>query len=416
MSGRGRPQRKRRAPAIFSPSSSPGSKNFRESFSTPSTKTNKLINKRKVPEHNSENTYPHVRNDGLDSPNLSDASFGSKFNRSSKIEQTPGAQSVTVSFPNSEEPKRDRVLDKEVSDSDYSPQFPAKNLFPFATSKKHSQNGKYVRPLQVPLLPTYDDTAVPVGATLSPSLKQKIINGNYVDFALLVDIDNLSDSDSDLEEGSFSLKNGNLKLSKAKTKNKVITFPDWVGAWNVFTCVFLESLQDLSYVFKFGKHLEIVRGLYKAGKDWRHYDLKFRKYVEAGVARWGVTKSELYDKSFLRVGSFGTNKRKTTVVQKSSKFRYYCFGFHKGSCQVNNCKYKHFCKLCGQFGHGALACHFKNRAEVHEQFPSKVQNVKGQLTIRDTPHYDKNGNFRSSAHTWTNPNKKAAHYPSYSYQ
>ena len=43
MSGRGRPQRKRRAPAIFSPSSSPGSKNFRESFSTPSTKTNKLI-------------------------------------------------------------------------------------------------------------------------------------------------------------------------------------------------------------------------------------------------------------------------------------------------------------------------------------------------------------------------------------
>ena len=414
MSGRGRPQRKRRAPVIFSPSSSPVSKNFCESFSTPSTKTNKLINKRKVPEHNSENSYPHVRNDGLDSPNLSDASFGSKFNRSSKIDQTPGAQSVTVSLPNSDEPNRDRVLAKEVSDSDCSPQIPAKNLFPLSTTKKHSQNGKYVRPLQVPLLPTYDDTAVPVGATLSPSLRQKIINGNYVDFALLVDIDNLSDSDSDLEEGSFTLKNGNLKLSKAKTKNKFISFPDWVGAWNVFTCVFLESHQDLSYVFKFGKHLEIVRGLYKAGKDWRHYDIKFRKYVEAGVARWGVTKSELYDKSFLRVESVGTNKRKTTVVQKSSKSLSFCYGFQKGSCQKNNCKYKHYCKLCGQFGHGAHACHLNSHAVVHEQFPSRVQNVRGQLVNRNT--HDKNENFRSSAHTWTNPYKKGAHYPSHSYQ
>ena len=284
MSGRGRPKRKRRAPVIFSPSSSPVSKNFCESFSTPCTKTNKCINKRKVSEHNTENSFHHVRTDGLVSPNLSDVSSGSKLNRSSISErQTTGGQSVTVPLPNSDEPYRDRVLDKEVSDSDYSPQIPAKNLFPIPTSNKHSQNGKYVRPLQVPLLPTYDDSAVPVGATLSPSLRQKIINGNYVDFALLVDIDNLSDSDSDLEEGSFSLKNGTLKLSKAKTKNKFLTFPDWVGAWNVFTCVFLESHQDLSYVFKFGKHLEIVRGLYKAGRDWRHYDIKFRKYVEAGV-------------------------------------------------------------------------------------------------------------------------------------
>ena len=246
-----------------------------------------------------------------------------------------------------------------------------------------------------------DNSIIPVGAGLKEDIVKQILDNKYIDFSkYLLDHDELSDSD-DEAEGSYDVKQGVLTLKPKKGKKKFMSFQDWVGCWNTYTAIILESFPDVSLVGKFAKHLEIVKKLSKAGKDWRHYDKIFRKLVAVGKASWGTVKSELYNESFLREA-----KGKKVEIKKTKLGL--CFAFQHGTCRNNPCPYKHQCDNCYRIGHGRHRCQARqqkayNFASVTRYLPNKpFQSDNTQFFRKNTKRGANNfrNKFSSYNNTW----------------
>lgn len=216
--------------------------------------------------------------------------------------------------------------------------------------------------------PAFDSSFIPVDAHVGTDMRQKIINNVFIDFRKLLETNENSGDESD--GGTFSLKDGILKLKQNKQNKADISFTDWVGAWNIFVAIYSDVSEDSEIVNKMSKHLETVRKLLKAGKDWRFYDVKFRHLIESGHASWGSVKGETYNEAFLR-----DMKAKKTTPSSNVKPKNYakgvCFKYQHDLCLYGQaCKYLHICQLCHSPSHPFSKCFLTSRR--NSQFQDRL--------------------------------------------
>ena len=358
MSGRGRPVRKIKARRLFSPSE----------FSNP--------------DYNPSTSKKTKKNHSL-----SDSPFSSPLARShSQINQTAGSPLCNsihdnTQFPEVEEGRlinppigHDTTAVNTANELGLDPAFhfdenPHANVIPLNQDTQnfihpetvgYDQNSFGMNP-GVPFreepvsFDSFDTDFIPVSAHVAPAVRQKIINGQFINFQKLIESDDRSDDDSDSNE--FIVKDGVLKVKKSQKKKGEISYTDWVGAWNIFSTIVTKTSNINEIYEKLAKHFETVRELEKAKKDWRYYDTQFRKLIAAGLAKWGSVKSEIYSKAFLR-DSKTQNNSKTNIMLPYKKSQNICKLFQSNSCYFGpNCKYLHICHICHSPTHPMARCY-----------------------------------------------------------
>ena len=219
MSGRGRPVRKIKARRLFSPSE----------FSNPDN--NPSTSKKTKKNHS-----------------LSDSPFSSPLGRShSQIDQTAGSPLCNSIPDNTPVPEiaddrlvnspsgHDTTVVNTANDLGLDPVFHFEdnqdpNLIPFnqytqdfihPETVNYDQNNFVMNPgvpsREEPVsFDSFDTDFIPVSAHVAPAVRQKIINGQFVNFEKLIESDDMSDDDSD--SGEFIVKDGVLKVKKSQKK------------------------------------------------------------------------------------------------------------------------------------------------------------------------------------------------------
>ncbi len=231
----------------------------------------------------------------------------------------------------------------------------------------------------------------PLGINVPQAMKTKIVNGEYVDFSVLLD---KSEGDAsqpwkrDEEYGvALSVNEGGQILWKSgKPKRHITSIHAWTSAFLIYSSVYLEAhphrVQELL------KYANVVRtAASRCGNGsfaWRLYDQNFRLRMQAQPQRsWGVIDGELwalYVSAPVRRNSlFNSGGMRPTGVRFSAgggqrQLRYnnqfggvqsavqspgkkpVCFDYNRNGCFRASCIYAHRCIKCNEGGHGSAQC------------------------------------------------------------
>ena len=189
-----------------------------------------------------------------------------------------------------------------------------------------------------------------LGAHVSATTKNKIINGEYVDLAQLLE----NTSKSDKQEKQIVLLDGVL-LTKEKTKQNIVNIEKWTDAFLVFA-----SIYTAAHPSKYQgmlKYINIIRlGASRLrGMGWKSYDEQFRFKMSMDPSKsWDSVDQELW-LLFMVDSNAIVNPMQHTPFSTNSTFNK-CYNFnYKGNCDRFPCNYKHACFRCSG-SHPFFAC------------------------------------------------------------
>ena len=197
-----------------------------------------------------------------------------------------------------------------------------------------------------------------VGAGLSSTLKQKIWDQKYVEFAELLFKDNsklsLAIQDDD-----------NPSLRFMRNPRRPLTEKHWAAAFDEFVAIHcLKFPSDLIPLLSYGKYIKL---LMSTGYNWAIYDREFRRMREETLCAWDhihldlqlmATKHQTKPDSHSFSG-YRARKYNNNAVQ-SNKSRV-CFAFNSPvqRCTRPHCPYEHVCKSCSN-SHPVFMCRKKH--------------------------------------------------------
>lgn len=225
-----------------------------------------------------------------------------------------------------------------------------------------------------------------LGFAVPASTKQKIWDGEYVDFALLLNdnsIQLLASTQQQQSELVFAVEGGNMVIRPAAPqKKKIDSLDKWQSAFHVFMAIFLAKHVDrAAELLKYAETIRLAAVQF-SGFGWRAYDEQFRLRRAADpTSSWGQMDVELWV-TVAAAAQMGPSPRQTiagyNTAYSGSKNSYgfinsggngrvnspgnrfaagHCFAFNKSQgCNFPNCKFAHKCSSCSRFGHNALSC------------------------------------------------------------
>ena len=206
-----------------------------------------------------------------------------------------------------------------------------------------------------------DEDYLIVGSHVDENTRNKITNGEYIDFAKLIPKDKImSEEDHRME---MINKNGmSFWVPVSDRESSSITgFSKWEQAFHVFSNIYTHYYPD-----KAGDLIQYNHVIYSAAQSfiWENvyrYDREFRMHlgrhhphrswstilqqVWTMCMRDKVTTPNHHNHGSGPSGAGGNARRKI------------CFNFNKGICTFGQrCKFDHKCSFCKKFGHGAFNC------------------------------------------------------------
>ena len=187
-----------------------------------------------------------------------------------------------------------------------------------------------------------------VGAMVPSSLKAKIKQLIFIDFRSLLPA--LDQNTNDPISITFSKETGNpLSISNnPPQKNKNLSMPDWLAAWNIFIAVMGDVRPDIRPV-KLCKHFQQIQRLHQARHNWSLYDSEFRRLIEFGLAQWGEINFGLLQLCQIAqppsVGKFQSQNNKLYIKNYPKGF---CFKYHAQNDCRGGCDFDHTCFNCGR--------------------------------------------------------------------
>ena len=218
------------------------------------------------------------------------------------------------------------------------------------------------------------NVATPLGLNrpLDKTLEDKILRGEYVDFALLLpDIlyrPQSPDIQLRFEDSSPGSPGSPLTLVRKK-KPVVDTFHKWLDAFTSYMLVIVvayprRSLELIKYQQIISKAVTKFKGL-----AWLSYDEQFRRRAAFDLSiAWDTIDLELWTVTFsglakphCSVCSSPYHQQDECPSQDPSKKprrpATVCFDFNKSSgCQRRPCHYPHVCRRCGSNSHALFTC------------------------------------------------------------
>ena len=206
-----------------------------------------------------------------------------------------------------------------------------------------------------------DNRSIPVGLLVSAELRQAIKNDKYIFLSQLTHLDD------DAGDTTVTInQTSGLKISKAKATYTPLSFPDWCGAWNTFTAIYLEEHADTAATLtgRLATHFETVHELYKEGDRWQYYDDTFRQLLEKKQATWGNIKTVIKTAASRRDHSQSTSTQSAVHYNSGAHATEMpflgtgtCHKWHRGNrCKMSECRFTHVCVVCKKPGHPTIKC------------------------------------------------------------
>lgn len=179
------------------------------------------------------------------------------------------------------------------------------------------------------------------------NLRQKIRQGKFVDFKLLVP----SPEGRSLAK-KFTLRDGHFQEVEDVSK---LHFYDWLKAYVVYMSVFLEFFPKAAQGML--RHMQVVQDMHGAGKDAVGYDRQFRRLkAQNPDVAWGEYMTELAN----GLRDVPPRKPASATLRAGAKFRPFskvCYRFNSpAGCELSTCSFPHKCRRCASMDHPMHRC------------------------------------------------------------
>ena len=218
-------------------------------------------------------------------------------------------------------------------------------------------------------LPTTSFGTAP-GDDISPSIRDKISKDMLINFA------DIFVKESDNGQGSVTINANSSSFTITKPKSqKPLTFLNWSKCFRSFMIVYLEThtyMHTLTLLRDMLTYHDTVQELYSKGGQWWDYDMHFRKLMSASPFRWSTLRIDLIwhysGQSSLGMADHKTKNYNSAKDPQSSTPYGFCRAYHSAKgCNLQNCKYKHYCYLC-EDKHSVIACTKKSANKTAAQY------------------------------------------------
>ena len=206
-----------------------------------------------------------------------------------------------------------------------------------------------------------DDNYLVIGVHIDQTMKQKIANHKYVDFARLLPKDRItSEDDHRMQLLSRGGSTYFVPVADRESAGNINSFQQWEQAFRVFSDAYTRLFLDHAPELVQYNHIIFTASQSFAWDNVYRYDKEFRMHLSNFPGRsWVVILQQAWSlclKDKVRA-SYDQNS-----PQRSGHHKEICKRFNRGKCTAGaSCKYDHCCaiKTCGKWGHGAHICRNK---------------------------------------------------------
>ena len=130
-------------------------------------------------------------------------------------------------------------------------------------------------------------------------MKTKIVNGEYVDFAVLLEKSE-SCKQQDIEDADDGLammfsRGGKVLLKNNKAKKQITSIYSWTSAFFIFSSIYLQA--HPTRALELINYAHLIRTIASRfwGWGWRSYDQQFRMRQQSHPQRsWSIIDGELW--------------------------------------------------------------------------------------------------------------------------
>ena len=198
-----------------------------------------------------------------------------------------------------------------------------------------------------------------VGSHVDESTQEKIVNGEYVDFARLVPRDRIMLADDQRYE--MIVKDGKTFWMPANVHEgvSISNYGRWEQAFRVFSKIYMKAHPYRATELVQYNHLIHLASQTYVWENVYLYDKDFRIHMSNHPRRsWSIILQQAWTvrlREKVKPHSHGEGEKKADLCKMLNK---------TGKCSFGaSCKFEHRCSYCFKFGHGAYNCQ-KLRAET----------------------------------------------------
>ena len=213
-----------------------------------------------------------------------------------------------------------------------------------------------------------------VGSHVDEATQEKIVKGEYVDFAKLLPKDRISAIE---DEGKMELimRNGQTFWSPVSNYEPINGFGKWEQAFRIFSNIYTRRFPHKSgELIQYNHMIHSIASTYTWDNVYS-YDREFRIHLSRHPERsWAVILQQAWSMKLKdRLGAYhqhqgdggnqshNNNSTRTFNNHNNSggrnKFGEACKRYNRGHCKFGqSCRYEHKCSYCGKYGHMVLNC------------------------------------------------------------
>ena len=230
-----------------------------------------------------------------------------------------------------------------------------KESFENSLSHDHSAPPRRVRKEPYPRadVPEYQQTGqlqsqapniMPCGSLVPLKLQQKIIEGKYINLRSLLPV-------RESRKSSRGNKTHDSDDDEDTDETEELSQWQWIQCFYDYIAVYTKEYPSATEsILAYAKY---ITRLMEDGKDWRTYDITFRKAREARPYLWTDllfdTRLDLKDKKQDKPSKPSTsNKQFFRESSGPSVAPGYCYGYHRRNtrCENSPCTFNHKCQIC----------------------------------------------------------------------
>ena len=191
------------------------------------------------------------------------------------------------------------------------------------------------------------------------TIKDRIENGEYVDFARLLPRDRFQiEEDNRMEIVNRDGKTFFVPASSGDGAS-INNFSCWEQAFRVFSNIYPRRFPERSAELIQYNHIIHTAALTFTWENVYLYDHDFRLHLVRYPHRsWAIILQQAWTMRLKDRNSLSSNR---TPEQRGKGKRDVCWHYNNGRCTFGSgCKFEHKCAICGKFGHGSHICRKAN--------------------------------------------------------
>ena len=233
-----------------------------------------------------------------------------------------------------------------------------------------------------------DENYLVLGNHVDAVTRQKIVDGEYIDFAKLLPRDHVMIAEDLGQKMEVVNKDGHMYWVPATELTRINSFAKWEQAFRIYSDIYGKGHPSRTTELIEYSHLIYTASLSYVWDNVYRYDIDFRLHMGMFPNRsWSIILQQAWSirlKDKLKFNSSDTRNfgGAITPSKHDDGWDNLCKRFNKGKCNFGpSCRFEHRCKYCRKFGHGMHVCRKlkfeKNNAQQKRDSAVVMQETKG---------------------------------------